>query len=108
MADLTVAELEAAVALSHPDTNNGKAIRDLVAEVKRRRKEVEQDLRLWQGRVAEVGSLKRRITELRRGLRHIDSTDGEASGNTARSYLDEDHDRRHRFEAKQRKAARRG
>lgn len=85
--------------------------RSLIAALGQRLKSAEADLRFAEVLIAENGSLKRRITELRRGLNSF------AGGNClteiyeykkgAGDEVEADDRRRRRFEKKQ-KAARRG
>lgn len=66
-------------------------------ELAQRRAQAEEDLRAWKRTWAEVDSLKRRLTALRRTLKY----EGLAGA------INRDDATRRRFEAKQRKAVRR-
>lgn len=94
------------------ETQYASDVLQLVAEVRTRRAQAEADLRFMQQQIDEVGSLKRRITELRRGLVGIAEVrclcSMEEMAAAARAELEADHARRHRFQLKQRKGARRG
>lgn len=80
-------------------------VKNMLAELAIGRARAESDLRFMEERIAEVSSLKRRITELRDAISwgaDTFSSDGLAAA------LKEDTATRRRFEKKQRKAARRG
>lgn len=72
---------------------------DELAALRLTRDQAERDLKFWAATIAEVGSLKRRITELRRDLAGLGQFHGSVLGKHARLALQDDDARRRRFEA---------
>lgn len=92
MNDLTDAELAAVEMDPRIGVKTGALVDRLVAEVRRRRRQVDIDLRAHVDNVALIGSLQRRIAVLRLGLKELG----------AERDLEADDTRRRRFQKKQR------